>query len=435
MKIEKPPHFDFKMAYLKRLLTGEFEDFINKSDERYFFWDDIKYKKDLPFVAAIENWNLIKTYRTTKYETIHFGKYRFNYFISPFISKNLHDFDLKLMGGLQKSALLPSDRLDFFKSSLLEEAVASSQVEGAATTTEVAKDMLESGRSPRNESEQMIFNNLRAIQYISEFQDSNINFKTIVELHRIMTASTAAEKFSGDYRKNDVFVTDHVDGEVAHIPPHWNEVQQLMKDLCAFANDDSKFIHPIIKASIIHFIIGYIHPFEDGNGRTARALFYWYLLKNGYTLIKNISISKVILESRTQYDKAFLKTEYDDNDLNYFIAYSIKNIRIAFEKLKSYSDKKIEERAKANAVSYQFIKIGFNNRQADLLGYLYLKETETMTLKAYSEKHHVVRQTASKDLNELVKMGLIKEERGTKPYGFKIESKTNLDQFLSNKNF
>ena len=80
-------------------------------------------------------------------------------------------------------------------------------------------------------------------------------------------------------------------------------------------------------------MIGYVHPFKDGNGRTARALFYWFLLKKGYALVKNISISRVILESRTQYDKAFLKTEKDDNDLNYFIAYSIKNIRIAFEKL------------------------------------------------------------------------------------------------------
>ncbi|MBK7956922.1 MAG: Fic family protein [Bacteroidetes bacterium] len=224
------------------------------------------------------------------------------------------------MGGLQQSPLSHADRIDFFKSSLLEEAVASSQVEGAATTTEVAKDMLKTGRNPRNESEQMIFNNLRAIQYITEFQDSNIDFKSIIELHRIMTANTEAEKYSGDYRKGEVFVTDHIDGEIAHIPPDWIEVEKLMADLCDFANNDSKFIHPIIKASMIHFMIGFIHPFKDGNGRTARALFYWYLLKKGYSLIKNISISKVILESRTQYDKAFLKTEHDDNDLNYFIS-------------------------------------------------------------------------------------------------------------------
>ena len=116
------------------------------------------------------------------------------------------------------------------------------------------------------------------------------------------------------------------DGEIAHIPPKWTEVGELMRELCEFINDEEKFIHPIVKASIIHFMIGYIHPFKDGNGRTARALFYWFLLKKGYKSVKNISISRAILDSRTQYDKAFLKTEYDENDLNYFIHYSIKNI-------------------------------------------------------------------------------------------------------------
>jgi Fic family protein len=430
MKIEKPPKFELNIDFLNRILAGEFDDQINKSNERYLYWDDLKYKKDLPFNNPAENWTLIKTYRTTKYEPLAFGKYRFNYFISPFISKNLHDFDLKLMGGLKQSPLSQSDRIDYFRSSLLEEAVASSQVEGAATTTEVAKEMLKSGRNPRNESEQMIFNNLKAIQYISEFQESNIDFKSIIELHRIMTANTEAEQYSGDFRKGDVFVTDHVDGEVAHIPPNWQEVELLMGALCDFANNDNKFIHPIIKASIIHFMIGFIHPFKDGNGKTARALFYWYLLKKGYALIKNISISKVILESRTQYDKAFLKTENDDNDLNYFISYSIKNIKVAFEKLQSYRDKKLEERKKANYISYQLIEKGLNKRQADLLGYLYLKEKNNITLKSYSDKHKIVRQTASKDLNELIKFGLINEDRSTKPYNYKIEKREKIDAFL-----
>jgi len=347
MKIEKPPITEINVNYLIKIWEGEYEDFLNKSDEKYYYWDDLKYKKDSPFSQPIENWTLLKTYRLSKYVNIEFGKHKFNYFISSFIAKNLHDFDLKLIGGLQKNPILLSDRNDFFRNSLLEEAVASSQVEGAATTTEVAKEMLKSGRNPRNESEQMIFNNLRAIEYINEFQEVEIDFKIIIELHKIMTANTSAEHCSGDFRKSDVFVIDHVDGEIAHIPPDWKEVEELMEELCTFINNDKNFIHPIVKASIIHFLIGYIHPFSDGNGRTARALFYWYLLKKGYSLIQNISISKVILESRTQYDKAFLKTESDGNDLNYFIAYSIKNIRVAFEKLTNYRDKKLNERKKS----------------------------------------------------------------------------------------
>ncbi|SDT04837.1 Fic family protein [Winogradskyella sediminis] len=430
MKLEKPPKFELNIKHLKKIIQGEFTEFIQKSDEKYLYWDELKYKKNTPFESQLENWTLIKTYRTTKYEKLKFGSYTFNFFISEYISKNLHDFDLKLMGELQKNPILPSDRVEFFKNSLLEEAVASSQVEGAATTTEVARDMLKSGREPRNESEQMIFNNLRAIEYISEYVNSKIDFKIIIELHKIMTANTDAEKYSGDFRKGEVFVTDHVDGEIAHIPPDWKEVERLMGELCSFLNDDNKFIHPIIKASIIHFLIGFIHPFKDGNGRTARALFYWFLLKKGYSLVRNISISRVILESRNQYDKAFLKTEYDNNDLNYFITYSIKNIRVAFEKLTQYRDKKLEERKKANLVSYELLHKGLNKRQADLIGYLYLKNKNNITLKSYCEKHEIVRQTASKDINELIKLNLIKEEKSTKPYKYSLKNRTEIDNYI-----
>lgn len=431
MKLEAPPIFNVSIEFLQRIWKGEFDAFLSKSDEKYIYWDDLKYKKDLPFEKPEDNWTLIKTYRTSKYENIEFGKYKFFYFLSPYISKKLHEFDLELMGGFNLNPILPSEKIEFLKNSLLEEAVASSQVEGAATTTEVAKEMLESGRNPRNESEQMIFNNLRAIKYISEYKKDDLDFRLILELHEIMTASTEAEKYSGDFRKGEVFVTDHIDGEIAHIPPHWTEVETLMKELCEFINDERKFIHPIIKASIIHFMIGFIHPFKDGNGRTARALFYWLLLKKGYSLVENISISRVILESRIQYDKAFLKTENDGNDLNYFISYSIKNIRIAFEKLVHYRDRKSEERRKANLISYELLDKGLNKRQADLVGGLYLDHKLKVTLNQYAKKHEIVRQTASKDLNELIKLGLLMEDKRNKPYSFNLKNRKFIDEFLN----
>lgn len=430
MKIESPPPFKFDPDLFEKIGQGEFDSFLSKSDERYFYYDDIKYHKDSPFDSPEENWKLIKTYRITKYESLNIGHHKFKYYVSPYISKNLHDFDLKLMGGLRQRPISASDSLAFFKSSLLEEAVASSQVEGAATTTEVAREMLKSGRIPRNESEQMIFNNLKAIEYISELVESPLDFKIIIELHQIMTANTDAEKYSGSFRKGEVFVTDHADGEVAHIPPDWKEVEKLMNELCDFINNDDKFIHPIVKASMIHFLIAYIHPFKDGNGRTARALFYWYLLKKGYAIVKNISISRVILESRTQYDKAFLKTEKDDKDLNYFIAYSIKNIRLAIEKLINYRDKKLEEKKQANLVAYEMLEKGLNKRQADVISYLFLKSKNSISLNSYSDKYNIVRQTASKDLNELIKLGLIKEDKSTKPFKYTIRSKEALDDFL-----
>src|SRR5699024_7970058 len=104
-----------------------------------------------------------------------------------------------------------------------------------------------------NESEQMIFNNLRSIKLITEEIDKPLDFQLIIELHRTMTANTSAEYCAGDFRKEQIYVQDYVDGEIAHIPPEAGDVKKFMEDICEFANSDKPFIHPIIKASIIHF--------------------------------------------------------------------------------------------------------------------------------------------------------------------------------------
>lgn len=430
MRFEKPPIIELEMDFLNKVTSGKYVDFLNKSDLRYFYWDELKYRDNLPLDTQLENWSLVKTHRKLKYQHIFFGKYVFKYYLSSHQLKELHEFDLKLIGGLKQNPILPSEKAEYFKSSILQEAISSSQVEGAATTTEVAKDMLKSGRSPKNESEQMIFNNLRAINFINEFIDRELDFKFIIDLHAIMTLKTEAEECAGDFRDKEVFVTDHVDGEIAHIPPDFSEVKEMINELCNFINNDKEFIHPIVKASMLHFMIGYIHPFLDGNGRTARALFYWYLIKKEYTLISSISISKVILESRIQYDKAFLKTENDENDLNYFINYSIKNLRVAFEKLSQYRDKKIAERERKSLIAYGLMQKGLNKRQSDLLGYFYIKYKNSITLKDYCENNKIVRQTASKDIKELIKLGFIKENKKNKPIRYSLNTKDSIDDYL-----
>jgi Fic family protein len=430
MKLEKPLVDElFDIEIVKLIVQEEYKDFLQTAESRYFYWDEVKHRKDLPFDPE-KSWRLIKINRALNYKNVEIGAHLFKYYLTYQIQKDLHEFDLKMIGGLYQNPITDFEKAEYLKNSLMEEAIASSQIEGAVTTTKIAWDMLKSGRKPRNESEQMIFNNLRAIRYIEENQDKNIDKTFIIELHRIMTVKTTAEECAGDYRKGEIFVQDHFDGEIAHIPPDWNELENLMDSLCNFANSDNEFIHPIIKASMIHFFIGYIHPFKDGNGRTARALFYWYLSKKGYTLIKNISISRAILDSRIQYDKAFLKTEYDQNDLNYFITYSIKSLRVAFESLVRYRDRKKADKEQASVIAYRLIEKGMSKRQADLLGHLYTKENSVVSLQQYAKKHEIVRQTARKDLSELVKLDLIIEEKKGKSIIFRIKSKSDVEKFL-----
>ncbi|MDC1105384.1 Fic family protein [Prolixibacteraceae bacterium] len=432
MKLEKPPKTgnlnDLHESYINR----KYADFLKITDEKYPYWDDLKYKKGLPFEDPLKVWSLIKLHRRLNYHALTFGHTEFNFFLTEDIQRSIHEFDLKLIGGLYQHPITPYDEIEYLKSSILEEAIASSQMEGAATTTKVAIDMLKSGREPRGESEQMIFNNLRGINFIKEELDSPIDFKFIIELHQIMTANTKAEYCSGNFRNEQIYVQDYIDGEIAHTPPTSDEVENYMADLVSFVNEEDDFIHPIIKASIIHFIFAYIHPFMDGNGRTARALFYWYLMKKDYSLMKAISISRTILDSRIQYDKAFLKTEYDENDMTYFINYSIKTLKLAFEKLIHYRDKKKKEQEAAELIAYKLIKKGLSTRQADLVAYLYTEEDRHITMTTFGDKHQIVRQTARRDLNELITIGLIEEKKSGREIFFTLKSHKAVEKYIKN---
>ena len=193
----------------------------------------------------------------------------------------------------------------YIVSSLMEEAIASSQIEGAVTTTKVAKEMLKTQRNPRNVSEQMIINSYVAMKRIKEIKSERLNIDLIKDLHRLITHKTLKESdYEGKFRDDDeTVVGDPLEIEkVYHIPPDYRKIEAYLQELCDFANnDDRDFIHPLIKGISIHFMIGFIHPFVDGNGRLARALFYWYALRNDYWLFEYMAISKTIKESKGRY--------------------------------------------------------------------------------------------------------------------------------------
>lgn len=167
----------------------------------------------------------------------------------------------------------------------MEEAIASSQMEGASTTRKVAKDMLRKQLKPKNKGQQMIYNNYVTIQYLVENQSKDFSVEQLKEIQRLITHNTLTNKeYEGSFRtSDDVMVIDGITGEIAHTPPSHQKVEQWIAELCDFANNDNEevFIHPIIKGIIIHFMLAYIHPFVDGNGRTARSLVYWYMIKKG----------------------------------------------------------------------------------------------------------------------------------------------------------
>jgi Fic family protein len=326
----------------------------------------------------------------------------------------LHEIDAKGAGRIampeQISKSGPKER--FLIRSLVEEAITSSQLEGASTTRKAAMDMFRTGRKPVNKAERMILNNWLGMAFIKAHKDKDLTPEFVLELHRQMTKDTLDPEHVGRLQTPEderIHVGSNQDGEVLHHPPPAEQLPARLRAMCNFANglNESEFLHPVIRAIILHFWLAYDHPFEDGNGRTARALFYWSMLKRGYWLFEFISISAILKRAQAQYARSFLYTESDDNDATYFITYQLEVIRAALHAAENY----LERHAKRIADTETKLKGQghFNYRQLALLSHALRNPHSEYTVQSHRSSHDVSKGTARTDLQGLVKHELLAE--------------------------
>ena len=410
--IESIPHVHkaTEQQAIRLLIDPSNKELFAKIDDGYLYWDKIKYMAPTG-VGAEVLWQAVKIRRSMNVIQITFGKYTFHFTVTGKMQALLHEFDMNFGGNIGSKSIIPEkDRTQYLISSIMEEAIASSQMEGASTTRKVAKDMLRKQTKPINKSQQMILNNYNTIRYLVDNKDLAFSVDVLKDIHRSIANKTLDNsEYEGKFRTdNSIYVMDNITGEIAHTPPDVAEIEGLLNGVCYFANESTSdpFIHPIIKGIIIHFMLAFIHPFVDGNGRTSRSLVYWYLLKNGYWMTEYLSISRVIYKSKAQYEKAFLYTESDGFDLSYFINYNLVALKKAYEDLKVYLQKKIKEQQDF----YTFR--GFSNineRQAQLIRILKEKPTSFFTAKELTTRFNVTPKTARADLQHLVELKLMVE--------------------------
>jgi Fic family protein len=329
---------------------------------------------------------------------------------SPLL-KGLHDIDSSAGGNVlaPEGVTNPHTRDRFLISTLMEEAITSSQMEGAATTRDVAKDMIRTGRPPRDRSERMILNNYRTMQRIRDLREEPLTQELVLELHRTVTMDALDDpNAAGRLREagTDVVVDDAY-GTVFHVPPPADELPERMERMCAFANGSvpEEFVHPVVRAIVLHFWLAYDHPFMDGNGRTARALFYWSMLHQKYWLFEFISISSIINKARGKYELSFLHTETDDNDLTYFLLAQVQVIQQAIASLYRYLERKAKEISDLQS-RLQGLD-GLNHRQIALLRHALRHPGFRYTVGSHQASHGVSNQTARTDLQKLAGQGLL----------------------------
>lgn len=382
----------------------------------YHHWDKLRFLDPPGDLSHEEWWFVIKMSRVPAMRTTPLRDTEgelFAYSTPDVVLRQLHYIDQRCSGEIAMPDVVTTDdqaRQHYLVNSLMEEAIRSSQLEGATTTRQVAKALLRSGRKPKDRSERMILNNYRALLFMRDVGHT-LTPKIVCELQRILTEGTldnpdAAGRLQSPNEER-VAVIDASDGHTLHAPPPADELPDRLKALCKFANEGEtkQFIHPVIRAILLHFWLAYDHPFEDGNGRTARALFYWYMRTRGYWLVEYLSISRILRNAPAKYAKSFLLTETDDRDLTYFINYQLTVIKRAIRELHAYLGRKAEElRGVEQLMRRSQI---FNHRQLALLSYALRKPDESFTFRTHAESHGVTHETARNDLLPLVDKGLL----------------------------
>jgi len=396
----------------------------------YYHWDKLRHLKLPPQISTHEEWWLaIKFARRALYKKIpHLDKNG-----SPFIygepdavRRLLHEIDIHGGGELRASEQVanPNTRDTYLINSLIEEAITSSQLEGAATTRKVAKEMLRQKRKPRDKSETMIVNNYYAMEFINEISNEDLTPELVYELHKILTKNTLNNpQAEGRARtSDDIYIGDERDATIIHVPPTAKELKSRIKDLCEFANTThpATFVHPVIRAIILHFLLAYDHPFEDGNGRTARALFYWSMLKQGYWTMEFISISRILKSAPAKYTRAYLYTETDENDVTYFIIHQLDVINRAINDLLGYLERKSKEIKIVEGLIRRSPDIQklLNYRQIALINRALKRPDAIFYVESHRGAHNITYETSRTDLLKLVEIGLLDKTRIGKAFAF-----------------
>lgn len=398
---------------------------------KYRHWDVLRHLKP-PDGLTVEQWWLgLKLARIGMYQPLPMTAKDggpFVYALPDVAQRMLHQIDRDASGTIRASHQVtdPQTRDSYLVSSLVEEAITSSQLEGASTTRDVAKDMIKGGREPRDRSERMIVNNYHALQFIRQIKEEPLTPAIIFQLQRILTEQTLDEPGgAGRFRRDDerIVVSDHIDGSILHDPPTAAVLPQRMVEMCAFANasDDAQpFIHPVIRSIVLHFWLAYDHAFVDGNGRTARALFYWSMARRGYWLAEFLSISRILKKAPSRYGKAFLYTETDDNDATYFILYQLSVILRAIEELHEYLARKAQELQETARLirRSQAIRDQLNHRQLSLLNHALKHHGFQYTFESHRTSHNISYATARSDLLDLAEHDLLIEQKVGRKFTF-----------------
>ncbi len=415
-----------------------FRPFDKKS--RYLPYDELRHRIDDGLDHTLV-WSLIKLARNRQQSPIiSLGepKTACHYLLTRQIQKAVSEVDRNTTRAHLEwisDQIGEKEQVDYLLKDLIEdESISSSQLEGAATTTRVAKDLLKRNKKPKSKDEKMILGNYKLMNFAWENRDKKLTLDLLREMHKVGVEGIDDNVYTpGNFRKTDDVFVENSDGEIVHTPPPSRALKSRLKEICDWANDnyderdDASYVHPLIKAITLHFCIGYEHPFRDGNGRVARALFYWYLFKKDFAAFRYIAISVLLKKAPVQYGKSYLYTETDEMDLTYFIEYQSNIIFRAIQKFKAaYEQAALDIEAFNKWIFNSGLYKQLTDRQRTVFQVAKCGAAAVFTIRDVERNLGCSYNTASSVLNGLVDLNLFSKVKEGKEWIYTMKTKDDI---------
>ena len=314
---------------------------------------------------------------------------------------------LNIKNFIESANILPKSEVMLRRDARIKGTHASTSIEGNPLTLE---DVVKLARGEdvytETKSKLEVINHLKVLKYIGRnYNKIPINKTTILKIHKDIVRNTLYEsKNEGRYRDVQVFVGDSITREVMYMPPSEKEVPKLMRELIEWINKKikEKDIDPILIAGITHYQFVHIHPFVDGNGRTARVLCTLVLYKTGYEFRRLFNISEYYEQNRRKYYDAIQSVRKNDMNMTEWLEYFTDGLK--------FSMNQVKERVLKLSISTRRgeikEKIYLTNRQQEIIEFL--NKNEKITTGVISNMFKITRQAALKEISKLVKLDIVK---------------------------
>lgn len=328
-----------------------------------------------------------------------------NFTITTKINKAL--VEIERVRGFLDAVKLKDDWIsDMQKRALILESHHSTHIEGTALSFEQAKSILEGKKLKgiNRDDEKELLNYKKAMDFISKYlgKDDPVTEGLIRELHKILVAGVrGGQADPGNYREIQNYVVNSRTREVIYTPPPPYDVSHLMNEFVEWINA-AEDVSPILVSGISQFQFVHIHPFIDGNGRTARLLVTLILYKTGYDFKRLFTISEYYDKDRPAYYRAIQSVRENNMEMTAWLEYFVNGLWLQMEEIQQKGEQIIRQ----DVMLQKIKKFGLNLRQEKAVKYII--RNSRIAVNEYQSLTSCIRRTAQRDLEELVAKGIIK---------------------------